>query len=103
MDKSILGTRIVTQVGILVNDIEKSCQDFADFLGVENPGYSITDTIDKPKPNTGRTLQSQGKTGLLPRRREPNHRINRTRRESQRLEGGSGQKRRRVPSYCLCY
>ena len=38
MDKSILGTRIVTQVGILVNDIEKSCQDFADFLGVENPG-----------------------------------------------------------------
>ncbi|HZJ83380.1 MAG TPA: VOC family protein [Clostridia bacterium] len=47
MDKSILGTRIVTQIGILVNDIEKSTQDYADFLGVENPGYIVTDTIDK--------------------------------------------------------
>jgi len=47
MSKSILGTRVVTQIGILVKDIEKACQDYAEFLGVENPGYTITDTIDK--------------------------------------------------------
>src|SRR5690554_1083092 len=49
MIKPILGTRVVTQIGILVNDIEKACQDYAEFLGVENPGYTITDTFDKTK------------------------------------------------------
>ncbi|MFY9175828.1 MAG: VOC family protein [Caldicoprobacterales bacterium] len=49
MSKPILGTRVVTQIGILVNDIEKACQDYAEFLGVENPGYTITDTFDKTK------------------------------------------------------
>ncbi len=47
MSKSILGTRVVTQIGILVKDIEKASQDYADFLGVDNPGYIITDTIEK--------------------------------------------------------
>ena len=67
MDKSILGTRIVTQVGILVNDIEKSCQDFADFLGVENPGYSITDTIDKTQAEyRGEPCKARAKLAFLP-------------------------------------
>lgn len=47
MDKGILGTNIVTQIGFVVNDIEKTSQAFADFLGVDNPGWSLTDTIDK--------------------------------------------------------
>ncbi len=47
MDKNILGNNIVVQVGILVNDIEKSTQEFADFLGMENPGWEITATRDK--------------------------------------------------------
>jgi hypothetical protein len=47
MDKNILGTNIITQVAILVNDIEKSCKEFADFFGVENPGYIITDGYEK--------------------------------------------------------
>lgn len=47
MDKGILGTNIVTQIGFVVNDIEKTSQAFAEFLGVENPGWSLTDTIDK--------------------------------------------------------
>lgn len=67
MDKSILGTRIVTQVGILVNDIEKSCQDFADFLGVENPGYSITDTIDKTQAEfRGEPCEARAKLAFFP-------------------------------------
>lgn len=47
MEKGILGTKIVTQIGFVVNDIEKTSQTFADFLGVEKPQWSLTDTIDK--------------------------------------------------------
>lgn len=47
MGKGILGTKIVTQIGFVVNDIEKTSQAFADFLGVEKPQWSLTDTIDK--------------------------------------------------------
>jgi methylmalonyl-CoA/ethylmalonyl-CoA epimerase len=47
MDKNILGTNIVTQVGILVNDIEKTSQAYADFLGVEKPACIITGTYDE--------------------------------------------------------
>ena len=47
MEKEILGTKIVTQIGFVVNDIEKTSQAFADFLGVEKPQWSLTDTIDK--------------------------------------------------------
>ena len=47
MEKGILGTKIVTQIGFVVNDIEKTSQAFADFLGVAKPQWSLTDTIDK--------------------------------------------------------
>lgn len=47
MEKGILGTKIVTQIGFVVNDIEKTSQAFADFLGVEKPQWGLTDTIDK--------------------------------------------------------
>jgi len=47
MEKNILGTNIVTQVGILVNDIEKTSQDYADFLGMEKPQWILTDGYDK--------------------------------------------------------
>jgi hypothetical protein len=47
MEKNILGTNIVTQIGIVVNDIEKTSQDYADFLGVEKPQWFLTDGHDK--------------------------------------------------------
>ena len=47
MEKNILGTNIVTQVGILVNDIEKSSQDYADFFGMEKPNWILTDEYEK--------------------------------------------------------
>lgn len=47
MEKGILETQVVTQIGFVVNDIEATSQAFADFLGVEKPGWSLTDTIDK--------------------------------------------------------
>jgi len=47
MEKGLLGTNIVTQVGILVHDIEKSIKEFAAILGVEEPGYIVTGPIEE--------------------------------------------------------
>jgi len=49
MEKNLLGTNVVTQIGILVHDIEKSAQDYADLLGVEKPEIFITATPDIAK------------------------------------------------------
>jgi hypothetical protein len=43
----ILGTNVVTQIGLLVNDIEKTGEAFSKFLGCENPGWSWTDPREK--------------------------------------------------------
>lgn len=64
MKKNILGTNVVTQIGILVNDIEKAAQDYADLLGVEKPEIITTATEDiaktvyKGKPTPARTKQA---------------------------------------------
>ena len=47
MDKNILGNNLVVQVGILVHDIETASQDFADFLGMDNPGWIETGTYEE--------------------------------------------------------
>jgi len=64
MKKNILGTNIVTQIGILVNDIEQAAQDYADLLGVEKPAIVMTGTEDiaktvyEGKPTPARTKQA---------------------------------------------
>jgi hypothetical protein len=45
--KNILGTNVVTQIAILVNDIETAAQAYADFLGVEKPAIHVTDGLEK--------------------------------------------------------
>jgi catechol 2,3-dioxygenase-like lactoylglutathione lyase family enzyme len=49
MEKGLLGTQVVTQIGILVNDIEKTTQKYADFLGVKNPGYIVTNVYEETR------------------------------------------------------
>jgi len=46
MSNNVLGTNIVTQIGILVNDIEATSQAWADFFGIEKPKAFWTDTVD---------------------------------------------------------
>lgn len=46
MDKNILGNNVITQIGILVHDIEKTSQAYADFFGVSKPTWSLTDTLE---------------------------------------------------------
>ena len=47
MDKNILGTNVVAQIGFLVHDIEKSARVYADFLGVDVPKIQITGELEK--------------------------------------------------------
>lgn len=47
MDKNLLGTNIITQIGIIVKDIDESSKTFADFFGVEKPKWNWTDGYEK--------------------------------------------------------
>lgn len=64
MKESMFGTTIVTQIGILVEDIEKTAQDYADFFGVPKPEIGITGVYDealteyKGEPTKARTKQA---------------------------------------------
>lgn len=43
----LLGNNIITQIGILVNDIEKVRDAYAAFFSIEKPPIVITDPVDK--------------------------------------------------------
>lgn len=45
--KKGIGTRTVTQIGIVVRDIEKTARAYADVFGVDIPKASITATVDQ--------------------------------------------------------
>jgi catechol 2,3-dioxygenase-like lactoylglutathione lyase family enzyme len=63
----MLGNNIVTQVGILVHDIEKSCQVFADFLGMDNPGWSLTGGLEKAQTEyRGQPSEARAKLAFFP-------------------------------------
>jgi 4-hydroxyphenylpyruvate dioxygenase-like putative hemolysin len=47
MSTPVLGTNLLCQVGILVNDIEKTSKDWAEFLGVEPPAIQITGDVNE--------------------------------------------------------
>lgn len=40
----MMGTNVVTQIGIICHDIEKTAQDYADLFGIDKPEIFITDT-----------------------------------------------------------
>lgn len=56
----LLGNHIVTQIGILVHDIEKISEAYAKFFGVEKPniswtdGYELAQTEFEGKPSQAR-------------------------------------------------
>jgi catechol 2,3-dioxygenase-like lactoylglutathione lyase family enzyme len=47
MTESTLGTNIVTQVAIIVGDIEAKARAWSEILGLPMPEIIITDTVDK--------------------------------------------------------
>jgi len=67
MTKNILNTKIVVQVGILVNDIEKSSQEFADFLGMEKPQWILTgEEKDAQTKYLGKASAARAKLAFFP-------------------------------------
>jgi methylmalonyl-CoA/ethylmalonyl-CoA epimerase len=60
MTESTLGNNIVTQIGIIVRDIETKARAWSSILGLPMPEIIITDTLDKTraeyngKPTTAR-------------------------------------------------
>jgi len=67
MEKNPLETNVVVQVGILVNDIEKSSQDFANILGVEKPAWSWTGTLEEAQTEyRGKPTKARAKLAFFP-------------------------------------
>ena len=55
MNNNVLGTKVITLIGILVHDIEKTSQAYADFFGIEKPDWFLTDAVDKAQTEYRRT------------------------------------------------
>lgn len=49
MNKNLLGTNIITQIGILVNDVEKTAKKYADFFGISEYETTIVDGYEISK------------------------------------------------------
>lgn len=47
--KNILNLDLVAQIGIVVSNIEKACNEFSKILGLEKPDIIITDVYEKSK------------------------------------------------------
>lgn len=47
MGQSAIGTKMITQIGILVHDIDAVSEAYVDFFGVDKPTWNWTDTPDK--------------------------------------------------------
>lgn len=67
--ENVMGTNVVTQIGILVNNIDEAAEAYADLLGVEKPSIGITETPDVAqtqylgKATSARTKQAFFKVG----------------------------------------
>lgn len=46
MGSNVLGNNVITQIGLVVNDIEKTSQAYANFFGVEKPNWFWTDAVE---------------------------------------------------------
>jgi hypothetical protein len=49
MGNPLLGNSTVVQIGLLVNDVEKTAGKYAEFFGIEKPEIIITDGYDLAK------------------------------------------------------
>jgi len=65
MNNNVLGTKVITLIGILVHDIEKTSQAYADFFGMEKPRWFLTDAVDKAQTEyRGKRSEARAKLAL---------------------------------------
>lgn len=66
MGESVLGTRVITQVAIIVKDINMTASKFAAFLGLEKPQIIITDEYDKAQTEyRGKPSKARAKLAFI--------------------------------------
>jgi hypothetical protein len=66
MASPVLGTDLVCQIGILVNDIEKTKVEWAKFLGVDPPSVQITGDINEAQTKyLGRPSEARSKLAFF--------------------------------------
>lgn len=53
MSNGLLGTNVVAQIGIIVRDIERVAQNYADFFGIEKPKWAWTDPVEQARTEYG--------------------------------------------------
>lgn len=100
MDKQPLGTKIITQIGVIVRDIEAVSQAYADFLGVEKPAWFWTDAVDVAKTEyLGAPSPARAKLAFLIAVSCSWNSSNRT--NIRALGGISWRRRGRYAPYCL--
>ncbi|MFF2888959.1 VOC family protein [Paenibacillus sp. NPDC057967] len=64
--KGKLGTSTITQIGLLVHDIEAVSQAYADFFGLEKPEWFWTDTVDKAQTEySGKPSEARAKLAFF--------------------------------------
>jgi catechol 2,3-dioxygenase-like lactoylglutathione lyase family enzyme len=67
MEKNLLGTDVLVQVGILVHDIEKTGAAYAALLGMEKPGWSWTGTREEAETEyRGKPSEARAKLMFFP-------------------------------------
>lgn len=67
MTGQTLGTTVITQVGIIVGDIEARARAWADLLGLPVPEIQITDTVDLTHTEyQGRPTPARAKLAFFP-------------------------------------
>ena len=65
-EKNVFGDNVVVQIGLIVKDIEKTSQAYADFLGVDKPEWFLTDTVDKAHTEfKGKATKAQAKLAFF--------------------------------------
>lgn len=66
MTTNLLGNHFITQIGILVHDIEKTSQTYADFFGISKPAWFWTDTVDKAQTeHRGTSTEARAKLAFF--------------------------------------
>ncbi|SFD71715.1 Glyoxalase/Bleomycin resistance protein/Dioxygenase superfamily protein [Paenibacillus catalpae] len=66
MGQSAIGTKMITQIGILVHDIEAVSEAYANFFGVDKPAWNWTDTPDKAQTEfLGEPSQARAKLAFI--------------------------------------
>lgn len=61
-----LGNNVITQIGLLVHDIEKASQAYADFFGIEKPKWAWTDAPEAAQTEyRGERSEARAKLAFL--------------------------------------